>query len=96
MSQRTLRAGSALYKLVVLGGDGVGKTALTIQINFHFTVDYQLDLITLQLCLNRFVETYDPIIEDLYRKQAVIDGRPCNLKVLNTAGQEFYTTFRDQ
>ncbi|KAM5353108.1 hypothetical protein ACJZ2D_017006 [Fusarium nematophilum] len=68
-----------LYKLVVLGDGGVGKTALTIQ-----------------LCLQHFVETYDPTIEDSYRKQVVIDGQPCMLEVLDTAGQEEYTALRDQ
>lgn len=52
-----------LYKLVVLGDGGVGKTALTIQ-----------------LCLNHFVETYDPTIEDSYRKQVVIDDQHVCLK----------------
>ncbi|USW56126.1 Putative small GTP-binding protein [Septoria linicola] len=68
-----------LYKLVVLGDGGVGKTALTIQ-----------------LCLNHFVETYDPTIEDSYRKQVGIDGQSCMLEVLDTAGQEEYTALRDQ
>ncbi|KAJ3051290.1 Ras GTPase ras2 [Rhizophlyctis rosea] len=60
-----------LYRLVVLGDGGVGKTALTIQ-------------------------TYDPTIEDSYRKQVVIDDQPCILEVLDTAGQEEYTALRDQ
>ncbi|KAF2742731.1 ras-domain-containing protein [Sporormia fimetaria CBS 119925] len=68
-----------LYKLVVLGDGGVGKTALTIQ-----------------LCLNHFVETYDPTIEDSYRKQVQIDGQSCMLEVLDTAGQEEYIALRDQ
>lgn len=68
-----------MYKLVVLGDGGVGKTALTIQ-----------------LCLNHFVETYDPTIEDSYRKQVVIDQQSCMLEVLDTAGQEEYTALRDQ
>ncbi|KAF1356266.1 ras family-domain-containing protein [Delphinella strobiligena] len=68
-----------LYKLVVLGDGGVGKTALTIQ-----------------LCLNHFVETYDPTIEDSYRKQVQIDGQSCMLEVLDTAGQEEYVSLRDQ
>ncbi|KAI0406501.1 ras small monomeric GTPase [Xylaria palmicola] len=68
-----------LYRLVVLGDGGVGKTALTIQ-----------------LCLQHFVETYDPTIEDSYRKQVVIDGAACMLEVLDTAGQEEYTALRDQ
>ncbi|KAI9811150.1 MAG: Ras GTPase ras2 [Pycnora praestabilis] len=70
---------TTLYKLVVLGDGGVGKTALTIQ-----------------LCLNHFVETYDPTIEDSYRKQVVIDQQSCMLEVLDTAGQEEYTALRDQ
>ncbi|KAK3370257.1 ras family-domain-containing protein [Podospora didyma] len=68
-----------LYKLVVLGDGGVGKTALTIQ-----------------LCLQHFVETYDPTIEDSYRRQSVIDDQACMLEVLDTAGQEEYTALRDQ
>ncbi|KAJ3008205.1 Ras GTPase ras2, partial [Thoreauomyces humboldtii] len=48
------------------------------------------------LCLNHFVETYDPTIEDSYRKQVVIDDQPCILEVLDTAGQEEYTALRDQ
>ena len=50
----------------------------------------------LQLCLNHFVETYDPTIEDSYRKQVVIDTQSCMLEVLDTAGQEEYTALRDQ
>ncbi|KAK0640607.1 ras family-domain-containing protein [Cercophora newfieldiana] len=68
-----------LYKLVVLGDGGTGKTELTIQ-----------------LCLNQFVQSYDPTIEDSYRKQAVIDDRACMLEILDTAGQEEYTALRDQ
>ena len=49
-----------------------------------------------QLCLNHFVETYDPTIEDSYRKQVVIDQQSCMLEVLDTAGQEEYTALRDQ
>ena len=49
-----------------------------------------------QLCLNHFIETYDPTIEDSYRKQVSIDGQSCMLEVLDTAGQEDYTALRDQ
>lgn len=57
-------------------------------------VEYRLTLA--QLCLNHFVETYDPTIEDSYRKQVVIDSQSCMLEVLDTAGQEEYTALRDQ
>jgi GTPase KRas len=42
------------------------------------------------------VEEYDPTIEDSYRKQVVIDGVPCLLAILDTAGQEEFTALRDQ
>ena len=46
--------------------------------------------------MNHFVETYDPTIEDSYRKQVQIDGTSCMLEVLDTAGQEDYVSLRDQ
>lgn len=52
--------------------------------------------LTIQLCLNQFVETYDPTIEDSYSKRIVLDGQPTTLEVLDTAGQEEYTALRDQ
>ncbi|BGP45671.1 RAS2 protein [Rhodotorula kratochvilovae] len=52
--------------------------------------------LTLRLALNYFVETYDPTIEDSYRKHAIIDGQPYMLEILDTAGQEEYTALRDQ
>jgi GTPase KRas protein len=51
---------------------------------------------TIQLCANHFVEEYDPTIEDSYRKQVVIDERPCLIEILDTAGQEEFTALRDQ
>ncbi|KAJ7828143.1 ras protein [Mycena olivaceomarginata] len=42
------------------------------------------------------VRTYDPTIEDSYRKQFVVDNRMCFVQVLDTAGQEEYATLRDQ
>ena len=33
------------------------------------------------------IQKYDPTIEDSYRKQVVIDDKPCVLQVLDTAGQ---------
>ncbi|TIA87041.1 hypothetical protein E3P99_03440 [Wallemia hederae] len=52
--------------------------------------------LTVQFCMNSFVETYDPTIEDSYRKQVVLDDSPALLEVLDTAGQEEYTALRDQ
>ncbi|PSR71273.1 hypothetical protein PHLCEN_2v12787 [Hermanssonia centrifuga] len=42
------------------------------------------------------VQTYDPTIEDAYRKQLVVDNRMCFIEVIDTAGQEEYKTLRDQ
>lgn len=52
--------------------------------------------LTLQMCLNHFVETYDPTIEDSYRKQVLVDEKQCILEILDTAGQEEYAFIRDQ
>jgi GTPase KRas protein len=84
-----------LYKLVVLGDGGVGKTALTIQVSITFKSLRSLYINTQQLSLNHFVETHDPTIEDSYRKKVVIDGQACMLEVLDTAGQEEYTALRN-
>lgn len=52
--------------------------------------------LAVQFTLNCFVETYDPTIEDAYRKQLVVDNRMCYVEVIDTAGQEEYATLRDQ
>ena len=51
--------------------------------------------LVIQLCLNKFVETYDPTIEDSYRKQLILDDRPTTLEVTDTAGQEEFESLRD-
>jgi GTPase KRas protein len=48
------------------------------------------------LALGHPTQSYDPIIQDSYRKQVVIDGETCMLEILDTAGQEEYTALRDQ
>jgi len=49
---------------------------------------------TLQYVQNVFVTDYDPTIEDAYRKSASIEGEPCLLDILDTAGQEDYIALR--
>ncbi|KAJ3446778.1 ras-like protein [Anaeramoeba flamelloides] len=44
--------------------------------------------ITIQFLQGKFVEEYDPSIEDTYRKTIMIDDRSAFLEILDTAGQE--------
>lgn len=67
------------YKIVVLGGGGVGKSALTIR-----------------LVTDNFLDEYDPTIEDSYRKSCNIDGQTCIMDILDTAGQEEFSSMQDQ
>lgn len=64
-----------VYKLVMLGDGGVGKTAMTIR----FVSD-------------RFVQEYDPTVEDAYKKEHQIDGKDIMVEIIDTAGQEEYTS----
>jgi len=52
--------------------------------------------LTLRLISDEFATEYDPTIEDSYRKQVTIDGKPALLDVLDTAGQEEYASLQDQ
>ncbi|KAH6871187.1 ras protein [Coprinopsis sp. MPI-PUGE-AT-0042] len=72
MAARLLRE----YKLVVVGGGAVGKSALTIQ-----------------FMKSKFIDEYDPTIEDSYQKQSIIDDEVVLLDVLDTAGQDEYRTY---
>jgi small GTP-binding protein len=51
--------------------------------------------LTMQYTQNRFVEEYDPTIEDSYRKSVSLDGKSLLLDILDTAGQEEYSAMRD-
>jgi GTPase KRas protein len=41
-------------------------------------------------------DEYDPTIEDSYRKQALIDDELALLSILDTAGQEEFSSMQDQ
>lgn len=45
---------------------------------------------------NVFVESYDPTLEDSYRKETQIDGKSVILDIMDTAGQEELFSLRDQ
>lgn len=87
------------YKLVVVGGGGVGKSCLTIQlIQSHFVDEYDPTIEGPAHVLYSFygglLLTY--VITDSYRKQCVIDDEVALLDVLDTAGQEEYSAMREQ
>ncbi|KAF0690829.1 Aste57867_17817 [Aphanomyces stellatus] len=52
--------------------------------------------LVIRLVTDNFLEDYDPTIEDSYRKQVEIDQRQALLDILDTAGQEEYTTMQDE
>lgn len=93
--------GKITDRIAMLGEGGVGKTSLTINVRslFHIkTLPRQKNVTnpTLQLTMHHFTETYDPTLEDSYRRQCVIDGIPSHLEILDTAGQEEYGALREQ
>ncbi|KAM9983557.1 hypothetical protein ACTFIY_000269 [Dictyostelium cf. discoideum] len=51
--------------------------------------------ITIQFISNHFVNCFDPTIEDLYRKQCVIDDQVYMLDILDTAGQDELSAIRN-
>jgi GTPase KRas protein len=67
-----------MYRLVVVGSGGVGKSCITIM-----------------YIANRFVQDYDPTLEDSYRKQITVDGIECVLDIIDTAGQDDFMAIRE-
>ncbi|KAG9237685.1 ras small monomeric GTPase [Amylocarpus encephaloides] len=51
--------------------------------------------LTAQFVQNVWIESYDPTIEDSYRKPIDVDGRQCMLEILDTAGTEQFTAMRE-
>mmetsp|Transcript_2880 Transcript_2880/g.6723 ORF Transcript_2880/g.6723 Transcript_2880/m.6723 type:complete len:136 (+) Transcript_2880:172-579(+) len=52
--------------------------------------------LTIRLVTDNFLDEYDPTIEDSYRKQAVIDNTIALLDILDTAGQDEFSSMQDQ
>ncbi|GAM24586.1 hypothetical protein SAMD00019534_077610 [Acytostelium subglobosum LB1] len=48
--------------------------------------------ISIRFVSDRFVADYDPTVEDAYKKDHFIDGKEITLEILDTAGQEEYTS----
>uniref|UniRef100_A0A060TBW5 Ras-related protein RSR1 n=1 Tax=Blastobotrys adeninivorans TaxID=409370 RepID=A0A060TBW5_BLAAD len=51
--------------------------------------------LTVQYVQGVYIDTYDPTIEDSYRRNTTIDGRHCSLEILDTAGIEQFTAMRE-
>jgi len=51
--------------------------------------------LTAQFVQNIWIESYDPTIEDSYRKTLEVDGRQVVLEILDTAGTEQFTAMRE-
>jgi GTPase KRas protein len=51
--------------------------------------------LTIRLTQSEFANEYDPTIEDSYRYYCTIDDIPASLDILDTAGQEEYSSMRD-
>jgi len=51
--------------------------------------------LTFRFVQDKFVEAYNPTIEDSYRKPIKVDGKNILLDILDTAGQEEYTELRE-
>jgi len=51
--------------------------------------------LTVTFVTGKFVEKYDPTIEDFYRKEIEVDGAPSVLEILDTAGTEQFSSMRD-
>ena len=51
--------------------------------------------LTVQFVQNKFLEKYDPTIEDFYRKSIEIEDTPTMLEILDTEGTEQFTSMRD-
>ena len=51
--------------------------------------------LTLRYVTGEFVERYDPTVEDFYRKEIKMNGVPCVIEILDTAGAEQFASMRD-
>jgi len=51
--------------------------------------------LTMQFIKNEFLDLYDPTIEDSYKKTVMVDGEITHLDILDTAGQEEFSSVRD-
>ncbi len=72
-------SGTEKMHVSILGGGGVGKSAITLR----FVRDF-------------FIKNWEATIEDAYRKTVRVDDEVSVLEILDTAGQEDFSTLRAQ
>ena len=51
--------------------------------------------ITNRFVIGRWIEKYDPTIEESYQTTIDIDGKALQIEILDTAGQDEYTPLRE-
>ena len=52
--------------------------------------------LTVRYVTGDFLDEYDPTIEDYYRKLVEVDGEPAFMDILDTAGQEEFSSMQDE
>ena len=52
--------------------------------------------LTVRYVTGDFLDEYDPTIEDYYRKLVEVDGEPAYMDILDTAGQEEFSSMQDE
>jgi GTPase KRas protein len=65
--------------ICILGQGGVGKSTLAIRL----------------VAQDKWIDYHDPTIEDVYKTNLCVDGKTCNINVVDTAGHEEYKDLRD-
>ncbi|KAJ6227106.1 ras-like protein [Anaeramoeba flamelloides] len=50
--------------------------------------------LTIQFLQNHFLTSYDPTIEECYRRQIIVDQKSVYLNIIDTAGQEEFSSMR--
>lgn len=51
--------------------------------------------LTIRYLKNEFTEYYDPTLEETYRKEIEYNGKLYDVEIVDTAGQEEFSSFRD-
>lgn len=70
------------------GGSRDGPARVSFQLVVSGSGGVGKSACTLQFCTKRFVEAYDPTIQDSHTRQWVVDERAVLLTLVDTAGQE--------